>query len=254
MDCRKVLFFTSLKRSGKPKNVNIFEVGGESLRQVGFPCCLPPKNLKKKSLRFTAIFFKVERMNAGIIKWDPFWGYQTMQMYLAILRVCDLFRTVSSRDPFKGCWWPPFFGDKKVTAWITWYGCFEEFPLHSALVWVDNIMTPRMVHLFDQRFSDTRIRDEFWPSPQLAIFGRTHVLPGNSAIVTFLGWWFVTLLERWKVTSNDRGSLKVTAAESPGRWWFPIFFKNIFYVHPYLGKWSNLTHIFRHQQWCAWEW
>ena len=22
--------------------------------------------------------------------------------------------------PFKGCWWPPTFGDEKVTAWITW--------------------------------------------------------------------------------------------------------------------------------------
>ena len=87
----------------------------------------------------------------GIIKWDPWnGGYQTMQMsgqiittsaevtlngglimelpqnplnsglgiilicqemYLAILRVCELFRTVSSRDPFwKGCWWPPYRG------------------------------------------------------------------------------------------------------------------------------------------------
>ncbi len=24
-------------------------------------------------------------------------------------------------EPFKGCWWPPTIGDKKVTAWITWF-------------------------------------------------------------------------------------------------------------------------------------
>ncbi len=24
------------------------------------------------------------------------------------------------RDPFIGCWWPPTFGDQKVTNWITW--------------------------------------------------------------------------------------------------------------------------------------
>ena len=27
----------------------------------------------------------------------------------------DLFGMVSSREPFKGCWWPPTFGDRKVT-------------------------------------------------------------------------------------------------------------------------------------------
>ena len=27
-------------------------------------------------------------------------------------------------DLFKGCWWPPTFGDKKVTAWITWNRLF----------------------------------------------------------------------------------------------------------------------------------
>ena len=32
----------------------------------------------------------------------------------------DLFGMVSLRDPFcRGCWWPPTFGDQKVTAWIT---------------------------------------------------------------------------------------------------------------------------------------
>ena len=30
-----------------------------------------------------------------------------------------LFGMVSSRDPFKGCWWLPTIGDEKVTAWIT---------------------------------------------------------------------------------------------------------------------------------------
>ena len=35
---------------------------------------------------------------------------------LAILRFRDLFGMVSSRDPFKGCcWWPPTFGDQKIT-------------------------------------------------------------------------------------------------------------------------------------------
>ena len=29
--------------------------------------------------------------------------------------LCDLFGMVSSRDTFKGCWWPPTIGDKKVT-------------------------------------------------------------------------------------------------------------------------------------------
>ena len=33
------------------------------------------------------------------------------------------------RDPVKGCWWPPTIGDKKVTAWITWYAHFACIPL-----------------------------------------------------------------------------------------------------------------------------
>ena len=41
-------------------------------------------------------------------------------IYLAILLVTFL-GWWGSRDPFKGCWWSPTFGNKKFTAWITWY-------------------------------------------------------------------------------------------------------------------------------------
>ena len=33
---------------------------------------------------------------------------------------CDLFGIVKWPE-LKGCWWPPTFGDQKVTAWITWF-------------------------------------------------------------------------------------------------------------------------------------
>ncbi len=39
---------------------------------------------------------------------------------LAILRFHDLFGMVSSRDPFKGFWWPPTRG-KKNTLWGPWH-------------------------------------------------------------------------------------------------------------------------------------
>lgn len=39
---------------------------------------------------------------------------------------CDLFGMVSSRDPFRSCWWPPTFVGKKVTAWITWGSTFQQ--------------------------------------------------------------------------------------------------------------------------------
>ena len=29
------------------------------------------------------------------------------------------------------------------------------------------------------------------------------------------------------------------------KWYASWWFQNIFYVHPYLGKWSNLTNIFQ---------
>ena len=41
--------------------------------------------------------------------------------------------------------------------------------------------------------------------------------------------------EDWRLWDFERHGNYIT------RWWFQIFF----YVHPYLGKWSNLTNIFQ---------
>ena len=67
--------------------------------------------------------------------------------------------------------------------------------------------------------------------------------------VTFLGWLIDPFNgESWPPTFGDQ---KVTAFSSPGSGWRIIIclvVLDIFYFHPYLGKWykvSNLTHIFQ---------
>ena len=45
---------------------------------------------------------------------------------------------------------------------------------------------------------------------------------------------------RWKMDSGILNHMHIYIYRCTG-WWFQIFF----YVHPYLGKWSNLTNIFQ---------
>ena len=70
-------------------------------------------------------------LNPGCLRlvggFNPFEKYESNKKQIPGNSASDLFGMVSSRDPFEGCWWLPTFGDKKVTAWITW---FPYFPLN----------------------------------------------------------------------------------------------------------------------------
>ena len=57
--------------------------------------------------------------------WQTSWCMRKTT-YSPVNSFCDLFGMASSRDPFTGCWWPPTFVGKKVTAWITWGSTFQQ--------------------------------------------------------------------------------------------------------------------------------
>ena len=72
------------------------------------------------------------------------WLFGVPGMKFLVIQAVTFLEMVSSRDPFKGCWWPPTFGDKKVTIWITWYWLVHDGLWNIPCVdWVVLIVIPQ---------------------------------------------------------------------------------------------------------------
>ncbi len=71
-------------------------------------------------------------------------NYPTIILYLAILRWWP-FWDGEDKWPFpRRCWWPSTFGDKKVTAWITWYRWFHS---DFCVFWLGNYFWKMILNL-----------------------------------------------------------------------------------------------------------
>ena len=98
----------------------------------------------------------------------------------------DLFGMVSSRDLFKGCWWPPTIGDKEFTAWITW-GWMVSTSMSEA------VFSPTMINwmpatchqLIKKNFPNQPATGEQWKAGPLVFLGffGDEILPSYVGII-----------------------------------------------------------------------